>query len=49
MKLLITQSNKTESYFKVFRRSEKLKLEISKCLKNKYIEGVAKVLINDFN
>lgn len=37
---------KTDSYFKRYRKSEKLKSEIIASLKEKYIEGVAKILIN---
>ncbi|WP_299518907.1 hypothetical protein, partial [uncultured Flavobacterium sp.] len=40
---------KTESYFKAFKKSEKLKYELRKALKNKYIEGVAKILISNFD
>lgn len=36
----------TESYFKAFRKSQKLKSAIASGLKERYIEGVAKVLIN---
>jgi hypothetical protein len=37
---------KTEAYFKAFRKSGKLKSKIASGLKEQYIEGVAKVLIN---
>jgi hypothetical protein len=37
---------KTEAYFKAFRKSQKLKSEIITGLKEKYIEGVANILIN---
>lgn len=40
---------KTASYFKVFKKSEKLKYELRKALKDNYIEGVAKILINNFD
>lgn len=40
---------KTSSYFKVFKKSEKLKYELRKALKNRYIEGIAKILINNFD
>lgn len=37
---------KTESYWKAFKKSDKLKSEIIASLKKKYIEGVVNVLIN---
>jgi hypothetical protein len=37
---------KTDSYFKRYRKSEKLKSELIASLKENYIEGVAKILIN---
>ena len=37
---------KTESYFKAFKKSEKLKSEIVLRLKDHYIEGIAKIFIN---
>jgi hypothetical protein len=40
---------KTESYWKAFRKSDKLKSEIIAGLQKKYIEGVANVLINKLN
>jgi hypothetical protein len=40
---------KTESYWKAFRKSDKLKSEIIASLQKKYIEGVANVLINKLN
>ena len=36
----------TESHFKAYRKSKKLKKEIINSLKKKYIEGVATILIN---
>ncbi len=38
---------KTDSYFKAFKKSEKLKAVIEKLLKVNYIEGVAKIYFNN--
>lgn len=39
---------KTIYYFDRFRRSQKLKEELQKCLSDNYIEGVAKIYFKDF-
>lgn len=40
---------KTDFYKKAFGKSKKLRLEIIKGLKENYIEGVAKIFLNNFN
>jgi len=39
--------NQTVYYFNRFKKSQKLKEELSKCLKENYIEGVAKIYIEE--
>ncbi|KFC19301.1 DUF4365 domain-containing protein [Chryseobacterium sp. FH1] len=39
--------NQTVHYFERFKKSQKLKEELSKCLKENYIEGVAKIYIEE--
>ena len=39
--------NQTVHFINKFKKSEKLKEELSKCLKENYIEGVAKIYIED--
>jgi len=39
--------NQTVHYFNRFKKSQKLKEELSKCLKENYIEGVAKIYIEE--
>ncbi|WP_433631522.1 DUF4365 domain-containing protein [Chryseobacterium cucumeris] len=40
--------NQTVHFFTRFKKSQKLKEELSKCLKENYIEGVAKIYIEEF-
>lgn len=40
---------KTDFYKKAFKKSQKLRIEIIKGLKGNYIEGVAKIFLNNFN